>query len=230
MENLKNQINNYLTTHFNYDPSIDEKALKHSQSLGKYEKGRWDFKPNQNLIKCILDNLNYKMLFPTLLDDNEPISLIEVCYDYDYISSIELNNKLRKMLLNITEKEVQELLDNNINIETLIYLSIFHICELPNEETLFEICDINYVDYCNCYTPTAIGLLNKKYDFKVLKLILSIKDKFNISNEMIVECMDENFHDYATYSIGGYNSEYRNEFNMYYNDILRPYLISKEEK
>jgi hypothetical protein len=224
MNSLKQQINSYLTTNFNYDPSIDEKAFEYSQSLGKYENGRWNFKPNQNLIKCIFENLNYKMFIPNLLDDNEPISLIDICYDYDYISSIEINNKLKKMLLNITKKEAQELLNNNINIESLIYLTIFHITELPNEETLFEICDINYIDYCNCYTPTSISLLDKTYEFKELNLIFSIKDKFNISNKMIIKCIDENFHDYSTYSIGTYNSEYREEFNMYFTDILIPYL------
>lgn len=229
MLKLKKQIDKYLEDNFLYDASIDQKALDYSKTLGEYEDGRWNFKPRVNLHQCIVNNLNYKMLLPEMIDtadENQATSFLKLAYDYEFIDSLKVNEKVYEMIMNITDDEVEKLLAAKIDIDELIYLTLFVLRKFPDSDTIHDIVDFEYREYCSGNEPIEIKLSNPLHEFKELKLIYAIKDKFHISNNQILKVLGDNFNDYATYSIGGYNSDYREEFMMYYEFILKPYILS----
>lgn len=75
----------------------------------------------------------------------------------------------------------------------------------------------------------SLKLKDPFYSFPELDFMRNIKEKFNISSNTTLKVFEEEVYDYATYSIGEYNSDGRDAFMMYYTEFLKPEII-KDKK
>ena len=206
MKNLKTlqiKINTYLTTNFGYN--IDN-----------------DFR------QFILDNLNPNMLLPEFKDEEDTFSFISYIYWWD-MQFKGLGLAVTKMLKNITQEEVDELLSKNINTNTknLINLCLFQMGSFPSAESIieFEYCNGDY----NRQEAFSGKLIDPFYKYPEMDLIFALRDKFGFTNNNIVEVLEEEYQDYATYRVGGSNSDMREEYYIYFGDFLIPFILSDKK-
>lgn len=181
---------------------------------------------------------NIEIAKEILNDLNIEYFLVEESYDESLISCIqEFNPELIKSNINKIidfigklTKEDKELLskyngklgeDENW-LEGIIRI-VHYTITYPD---LFDLCDWGE-NGCGEYVP--IKLKDPFYSFNELESLLKLKEALYLNEDLFFNELYSIMYDYATYSIGGYNSELREEFMSIYEDYFLPYLKKSKE-
>jgi hypothetical protein len=224
MKDLQTLVQDYLTENFNYNPTNDLKAIedyKIAKEIDEYADGVWNFKSYIERDKCIVDNLNVNMLIDNIKWQEEEYSFIYTLFYWGF-SINDLSKSLKTFLSNLTIEDSNILKDSGFNKEDLVYITFFNISSFPC------VYDVLSFEYTYNQEPCCYKLQDPFYSFPELNLIKSLQDKLDISTSLIIKVLDEDFYDYATYSVGDYNSDLRDETNVYYQDYLKPFILSNK--
>ena len=232
---LTTLLTTYLKNEFNYDDTEDKKrSLKYEElsKIDKYSLECMNYKPHIDFYKCIIENMNYKMLYPKFNFENELHSFISLLKDYGYGDNKDINPSIIKMLDNLTEEDAntfETAHGSMINQEKLINMVIFELGLLPD---VFDIIEFEYMGE-DCYGNPEIGTSKLKdtlYNFPELKLMKRLQRIFNISNHSVVRVIKEEYQDYSTYSVGGFNNDERIEYHEYFDYLINFLLENKKDK
>jgi len=164
--------------------------------------------------------INYFKFEPELTYDSEKHSIISDIYS-DALSNANLDKEVSNYLENISKEDIKQL--NNEEIKSLIYIYYFGLEKFANIESIFdwEVIDRNtYVDF---------KLEDPLYDYPEAKFIKRIKDLSNISMNELLSVLEGDIYDYATYSVGDYNWDLREAFLDYYENYLKPAILSSKK-
>jgi len=170
---------------------------------------------------------DFSFLFPLKIDyfkfnleltsNSESYSIISDIYS-EALSNNELNKKVLEYLENISKEDLEYL--NKEEIKSLIWIYYFGLEKLPDIEFIFdwEVIDTN--TYINFHLKDPL------YDYPEVNFIHRIRDLSNVSINDLLSVLEEDIYDYATYSVGNYNWDLRGEYLDYFENFLKPRILS----
>jgi len=173
---------------------------------------------------------DFSFLFPISIEyfkfnkdltiDSENYSIISDIYS-EALSNPELNKEVEKYLENISKEDLEQL--NKEEIKSIIWIYYFGLKKLPDIYSIFEWEVINRDTYTN------FQLKDPLYDYPEANFIKKIKSLSNISINELLSVLEEDIYDYATYSVGDYNWELREEYLDYFENFLKPNILSSKK-
>lgn len=188
-----------------------------------------NYKQNKINLEEMFNNLKLEYF---LKDGNSDLSLIN--YIQEEKPEIIKNNieKILKFFSNFSNNDI-ELLSKDFGylssdednwLEEIIRI-VHYTIKYPD---LFDIYE--WKDDFNGYKP--FKLKDPFYPFDELINLKKLKDNLKIKEKVFLDVLRTIIYDYATYQIGSYNSDLREEFMDFYENEIMKYLISefKEKK
>jgi len=232
---LEAQIVRFAIEEYGYEPTEDIKRLNQyridKEELDEYDTKVWNFKYNVDLKRCLNNNLDYKILtnviYSSFEEPGEELNYMLQTEIYNALDYMDIS-KIKEVLLNLTPEMVEEIKDSFMYrknetqfLKDLFYIAFFELNILPDVYSILSF------EYCRCNEPYGATLDKKDYSFPELELIFQLVELFDtdiLSNDFLIEVLLEDYYDYSTYSIGGYNADMRDESNIYFSDFLIPFL------
>ena len=222
-----NILNNYLTERFGYDPKIDSEEYANAKATMDSFDFSVIFEANKERNRIIKENIDYTFLIPDerFKDDDADKEISPIMFMFYWgidDSKLGLRNLIEKVINNLTAAEIKELNRYNyvgLNILELEFLYLGAFSSIYN---------FNY-EYGYDNDPLSVKLKDPFYKLPELDVINNIKSNFGLSSAQVVSLLGDQVHDYATYNIGDYNADEREEFLMYWDDILRPAILSDKK-
>ena len=149
--------------------------------------------------------------------DSKSYSIISDIYS-ENLSTPELNKEVEEYLKNISKQDLEQL--NNEEIKSLVWIYYFGLEKLPNIEYIFDWEFIDKNTYIN------FQLKDPLYDYPEVNFIHRLRDLSIVSINNLLSVLEEDIYDYATYSVGEYNWELREEYLNYFENFLKPRILS----
>ena len=149
--------------------------------------------------------------------DSESYSIISDIYS-EALSNLELNKEVERYLENISKEDLEQL--SKEEIKSLVWIYYFGLENLPNIEHIFDWEVIDRDTYFN------FQLKDPLYDYPEANFILKLRDLSTISINELLSVLEEDIYDYATYSVGDYNWDLREEYLDYFENFLKPRILS----
>ncbi len=232
MNKLQIKISKYLKEKFKYNSDKDIEAAKNILTYDRLSDEVFAYEQYKDLKMCIFENVNYDMLKQEFEYEGELYSLLELMYELDFIT-IDIKDmsgwreKLKKMFMSISKEEFLEIKKSGLNIDRLIGFLFFYV---EGVKDIYDIVEFTYCDSYDGYEVDEGKLKDPLYEYPELGLINLMKCVFEFTNKDLVEVLDIEFYEYATYCVGSTNSDDRDEYMVYYRDFLRPYILKEDKK
>jgi len=152
--------------------------------------------------------------------NDEPQSKISEIY-YNGSNDKETNKEVLSFLNNLSEADIKTFTKEEI--KSILWIYYFG---------LYSFADINYVfcwDFDKNNEFINFRLKDNNYSFPELDFIKKIHVLTNISKKELFSVLEDDFYDYATYSVGEYNNDLRDEYLEYFYCFLKPAFFSDKK-
>ena len=202
-----------------------------TKTLKTYLTTKYNINENEyNLDNVFNKYLNYDFFIPRkeLTFGKEEYSILSLIFEFDLLSSNYLfnisyrNDTIYKMIMSFTSEEINELKKYKSVPGFILYLNYIYLGNFgsTNNFTYKYIGD----------EAVEIKFKDPFYKFEELDLFNFIKTSFNLSANEALSMIEDEFYDYATYSIGEYNDDCRDEFILYTKELKKKILENKFDK
>jgi len=172
------------------------------------------------LLDFVIDNISLSMFkiendLNIYTSKNSIISYMIECED-----SPQLKEKVVSFLDNV---EYEDILTTE-EVQAIISLYYFDLNEVFRD--IFDI-----FDFEEGFDSTWVGMTLKDplYKFPELNFAKEMQVKFKLTANEVLKPIEDSFYDYATYAVGSWNGDLRDETMDYLNEYLKPALLSDQK-